>query len=739
MYKFLPILLFAYGLCLDNSTENNETVPNVLPNDDLLIFEHIILDDWIEDSLDYLNYVFELYESENKKMIQKIVHEKLSIVINPNNIRIDFQFIESVEKLFKSQWKKDDYKKKPEEIINDINIWINREEFIDENVFGEFDYNKQTIITRILPFFDFNTALRYKTQFKKYQLLHNDLAIDKVYAKFMQENQFINDQEELFEVDGYLLYHGAGIFNISIDQQIKPQPIDMIKDIMINLYPHLQHCDDCISFESVDIDSIKRVNEKVKSTTSLNRDDIYDDSWAVIIGIDKYKYSKQLNYAVKDAEAVKEMLISKFDFPEDNIKYLVNEEATLSGIKLALDDISTSADENDRILIFYSGHGETIQGIDGTEKGYIIPYEGKQKKAYATGLAMDEILTISMLSKSKHMLFLMDACYSGLMTQQFKGLAKPTEEGYLTKVANESARQIITAGGRDEQVIERDEWQHSAFTKNLIEGLDTWEADYNDDGCITADELSSYLREHVTEDSDFQQTPQDGRFRNSGGGEFVFFGEGNKSSNQDGSPSTINNISISKIIESTHMQHDFISYNLSIVHVYKSFLSNEELMRYSCMDAGWTHYSNDKMGFRIAYNYCLDKNSNSSFINPRDVQLRTNGITMEFNYRVHRGTKFTLSPSNRLPEQYGEYKFLYFSLGFTLAKANYYSITSDFLRKGIGIIPEFGFGISLLGSRSPLFMLKLGYPFFNMLDENNSKVLNGIIMNLEFGIDLITW
>ena len=79
------------------------------------------------------------------------------------------------------------------------------------------------------------------------------------------------------------------------------------------------------------------------------------------------------------------------------------------------------------------------------------------------------------------------------------------------------------------------------------------------------------------------------------------------------------------------------------------------------------------------------------------------------------------------------------AFGFTLAKANYYSITSDFSRKGIGIIPEFGFGTSLLGSRSPLFMLKLGYPFFNMLDENNSKVLNGIIMNLEFGIDLKTW
>ena len=122
------------------------------------------------------------------------------------------------------------------------------------------------------------------------------------------------------------------------------------------------------------------------------------------------------------------------------------------------------------------------------------------------------------------MLFLMDACYSGLMTENVKGLSKPQEEGYLSKVANEKARQIITAGGGDEQVIERDEWQHSAFTKNLLAGLDDWDADTDGDGYITADELGTYLRKSVTEDSDFQQTPQKGRFRNSGGGEFVFFG-----------------------------------------------------------------------------------------------------------------------------------------------------------------------------------------------------------------------
>ena len=74
---------------------------------------------------------------------------------------------------------------------------------------------------------------------------------------------------------------------------------------------------------------------------------------------------------------------------------------------------------------------------------------------------------------------------------------------------------------------EREELQNSAFTKNLLSGLNDWEADTDDDGYITADELGTYLRKSVTEDSDFKQTPQKGRFRNSGNGEFMFFNDVN--------------------------------------------------------------------------------------------------------------------------------------------------------------------------------------------------------------------
>ena len=47
--------------------------------------------------------------------------------------------------------------------------------------------------------------------------------------------------------------------------------------------------------------------------------DIYDNSYALIIGIDKYQNVQPLNYAVKDAESIQSILIDSFDFLSENI------------------------------------------------------------------------------------------------------------------------------------------------------------------------------------------------------------------------------------------------------------------------------------------------------------------------------------------------------------------------------------------------------------------------------------
>ena len=69
---------------------------------------------------------------------------------------------------------------------------------------------------------------------------------------------------------------------------------------------------------------------------SVTTEDIYDNSYALIIGIDKYENVQPLNYAVKDAETIQDILVNTFDFPKDNVRLLKDEEATLLNIKNSL-------------------------------------------------------------------------------------------------------------------------------------------------------------------------------------------------------------------------------------------------------------------------------------------------------------------------------------------------------------------------------------------------------------------
>ena len=222
---------------------------------------------------------------------------------------------------------------------------------------------------------------------------------------------------------------------------------------------------------------------------ALTTEDIYDNSYALIIGIDKYQNVQPLNYAVKDAESIQDILVNTFDFPEDNVTLLKNEEATKQNILKSFSEITKKAEDSDRVLIFFAGHGETMDLPEGGEKGYLLPVEGDREDLYLTGLPMEELRQIALISRAKHMLYLVDACYGGIAAVGSRGLDSKRTPNYIDKITKDKSRQVITAGGRGEQVIEKPEWGHSAFTLNLKRGLQDSRADYNSDGYITANEL----------------------------------------------------------------------------------------------------------------------------------------------------------------------------------------------------------------------------------------------------------
>ena len=253
--------------------------------------------------------------------------------------------------------------------------------------------------------------------------------------------------------------------------------------------------------------------------------EIYSESWALIIGINSYQNVDPLAYAVDDAEAVNDILIRKYGFKEENIRLITDDEATKDNIMNGFQEILLGAEEKDRIVVFYAGHGATYPLPDGGDMGYLIPVEGdaSKEKIFLTSISMSTMEELANMSAAKHILYLVDACYGGL-TLNTRGLGTEQTPEYLKKMTKEKGRQVITAGGKDEEVMEKAEWGHSAFTKNLLKGLENELADTNNDGIISGEELGGFIRSGVAIDTEGQHTPQKGRM-GSDLGEFVFISE----------------------------------------------------------------------------------------------------------------------------------------------------------------------------------------------------------------------
>ena len=55
-------------------------------------------------------------------------------------------------------------------------------------------------------------------------------------------------------------------------------------------------------------------------TIDLKNEDVYDNSWALIVGINDYEHVPGFNYAVEDALAIKNMLINVYGYSLEKIK-----------------------------------------------------------------------------------------------------------------------------------------------------------------------------------------------------------------------------------------------------------------------------------------------------------------------------------------------------------------------------------------------------------------------------------
>jgi hypothetical protein len=255
----------------------------------------------------------------------------------------------------------------------------------------------------------------------------------------------------------------------------------------------------------------------------ISQDLGYRKSWALIIGINEYQSLPRLTGAVKSAKMVREKLVREFGFDPENVIELYDDQATRENILKAFDRLMDvkRVSRDDRVFVFFAGHGVT-RVVGGKEKGYIMPVDGVMEKFASTAISTDQLHEFQEAIPAKHLFYVMDACYSGTIFTRGIGLRSEmftTRAEAISKFTSRKARIAITAGSKDEQVVDLSDQGISVFTFYFLKALDG-DADVDRDGIVTSSELADYVAKNVRFRA--PQNPQYGRLPGDEDGEFIF-------------------------------------------------------------------------------------------------------------------------------------------------------------------------------------------------------------------------
>lgn len=253
---------------------------------------------------------------------------------------------------------------------------------------------------------------------------------------------------------------------------------------------------------------------------------VYTGSHALIVGINRYpklSKDKQLAHAVDDATAMAKVLIDSYGFKKSEVRLLTDGDATLANLRAALADLANPAivRPDDRVLVYFAGHGQGVRGPNGDDLGFLIPTDGKidldspKFDDYAkTCLPMQEVWDKLDPSPAKHVAVIADACFSGRLAKS-RGASDYAMSAFLTM----PARQLLAAGGKGQSTWELPEYGHGVFTYTLLQELQKRSTAGN--SLFTLAELYGSIVGPVAELSKGRQTPQYSSFFSEG--QMLFF------------------------------------------------------------------------------------------------------------------------------------------------------------------------------------------------------------------------
>jgi len=227
-------------------------------------------------------------------------------------------------------------------------------------------------------------------------------------------------------------------------------------------------------------------------------------NFLLIIAIDNYVHCRPLNNAVKDAQKIAELLLTKFQFERSHSAFLYNESATEENIHKKFEELAETITPNDNFVLYFSGHGEEHEKL---KKGTWIPYN-VEPSAHYDHISNSDIHDHLNAINSLHTFVMVDSCFSGsLFMDNYKNTDRLRNEF-------EPSRWGLTAG-RNEIVSDGLPGMHSPFAQSIINQLSETEEP------ISVSDLCEIVKEEVAAHENQQPRGEPLRVEGHKGGKFV--------------------------------------------------------------------------------------------------------------------------------------------------------------------------------------------------------------------------
>lgn len=227
-------------------------------------------------------------------------------------------------------------------------------------------------------------------------------------------------------------------------------------------------------------------------------------TYLLLIGINNYAHCPSLRNCVNDIVQFKEVMLTRYNYSEENIVELIDEEATKKNIFIEFRNLLAKITEADNLLIYFSGHGTYDKVL---KEGFWVPVEANLGAVdeYMPNSSIQKILNVT---EARHIFLISDSCYSGSLFSSYRSME------LAERLEKLPSRWGLTSG-RNEVVMDG-AGDNSPFAESLLYQL------RNADAPLGVSNLCNRVVDSVT--ASVNQTPRGETLRVNGhqGGQFFF-------------------------------------------------------------------------------------------------------------------------------------------------------------------------------------------------------------------------